>query len=154
MSGPRYVSGDHWKICEVCGFQTRSSRTFKRWDGLLVCEADFETRHPQDFVRGSLDNQSVQDPRPEATENIIGPLTTTISAAAVSGTQTISVASSTRFLAADHIGVMLNGGNMERHVILSIPSATSIEMTTSLGGAVSIGNIVIDYSAVSEADIG
>lgn len=149
-----YISGDFWRICEVCGFKCRSSQTFRRWDGLFVCEADFETRHPQDLVRGRKDNQNVPDPRPEPVDTIIGPLQTTISVAATTGTATISVASSVRFLAADHIGVILNDGNVERHVILSIPSATSIEMTNGLGGAVSIGNVVINYSAVSEADIG
>lgn len=68
-----YVPGDFWRICDVCGFKTRSSLTFKRWDGQIVCEADYETRHPQDFVRGRRDRQSVPDPRPEASDVFIGP---------------------------------------------------------------------------------
>jgi hypothetical protein len=67
-----YVPGDHWKICEVCGFKYRASQTSRRWDGLFVCSEDFETRHPQDFVRGRLDHQNVPNPRPEPPLNFIG----------------------------------------------------------------------------------
>lgn len=128
--------------------------TFRTWDGLYVCREDWETRHPQDFVRGRLDNQNVPNARPEPLDNIIGPLTTSISIAAATGATTINVASSTRFLSNDHIGVMLDSGNMEQHSILSVPTSTSIQMTAGLSGASSIGKIVIDYSAVSIADIG
>lgn len=63
-----YRPGDHWKVCDVCGFRYRASETRKRWDGLMVCEADFEERHPQDFVRGRTDRQRVPDPRPVPTD--------------------------------------------------------------------------------------
>lgn len=63
-----YRPGDHYKICDVCGFKVRASATKKRWDGMVVCEADWEARHPQDFVRGKVDRQNVSDPRPEAAD--------------------------------------------------------------------------------------
>jgi hypothetical protein len=154
MSVPGYVCGDFWRICDVCGFQYRASQTFKRWDGLITCSEDWEPRHPQDSVRGRKDNQNVPDPRPAPVNTIIGPLTTTVSAVAAAGSATFSVASSVRFLAADHIGVMLDGGDLHRAIIQSIPGATSITVTSALPGPVSIGAIVINYSAVSEADIG
>jgi hypothetical protein len=68
-----YIHGDFWRICEVCGFKCRASETSKRWDGLIVCREDFETRHPQDFVRGRKDRQNVPDPRPEPPDVFIGP---------------------------------------------------------------------------------
>jgi hypothetical protein len=68
-----YVPGDFWRICEVCGFKYRSTQTSKRWDGLIVCREDFETRHPQDFVRGLTDRQNVPDPRPEPAHIFVGP---------------------------------------------------------------------------------
>ena len=68
-----YIRGDFWRICDVCGFKCRSSETSKRWDGLIVCREDFETRHPQDFVRGRLDRQNVPDPRPEPADVFIDP---------------------------------------------------------------------------------
>ena len=60
MSYPvRYDSGD-WKAdCDVCGRTYKASKLKQRWDGLRVCQQDWEPRQPQDFVRGVPDNQSV-----------------------------------------------------------------------------------------------
>jgi len=69
---PHYVAGDFWRCCDVCGIDYRSSQTRKRWDGAWVCLADFEERHPQDFVRGRKDRQRAPDPRPEPAEVFIG----------------------------------------------------------------------------------
>ncbi len=60
-----YVPGDFWRICDRCGKKIRQSETRKTWDGLWVCENDWEPRHPQDFVRGKKDKQAVNEPRPE-----------------------------------------------------------------------------------------
>lgn len=68
-----YIRGGFYRICDVCGFKYRASETFKRWDGLFVCAEDFETRHPQDFVRGRIDRQNVPNPRPEPPDVFIGP---------------------------------------------------------------------------------
>jgi hypothetical protein len=149
MSVPGYIPGDHWRICDVCGFRYRASQTFKRWDGLITCSEDWEPRHPQDFVRGRKDRQNAPDPRSEQVDTFLGPLMTNVSAVASAGATTFSVDSSTRFLAADHIGVTLDTGNVERHIIQSIPGATSIEITAPLGGSLSVGNVVINYSSVS-----
>lgn len=149
-----YVPGGFYRICEVCGFQCRASETMKRWDGLFVCRADFEPRHPQDFVRGRRDDQTVPNPRPEPVAHLVGPLQTALSAIAAAGTTTISVENSARFESLDRIGVMLDSGNMESHIIFSVPTTTSIHLTEPMGGTAGIGNIVIDYSAVSAPDIG
>lgn len=66
-----YRPGDHWIICDVCGFKTRASDSRKRWDGLRVCKPDWEPRHPQDFVRGNRDRQTVPDARPEPTDTFL-----------------------------------------------------------------------------------
>lgn len=60
-----YLPGDHWMACDVCGFNFRSSQMRMRWDRLWVCQKDYETRHPQDFVRGKRDDQRVPVSRPE-----------------------------------------------------------------------------------------
>lgn len=66
-----YRPGDHWIICDVCGFKARASDSRKRWDGLRVCKPDWEPRHPQDFVRGQRDRQTVPDARPEPTDTFL-----------------------------------------------------------------------------------
>lgn len=43
--------GDWNALCDVCGFKFKASDLHKRWDGLMVCSDDYETRHPQDLLR-------------------------------------------------------------------------------------------------------
>jgi hypothetical protein len=38
-------------LCDVCGQKKKSDQMRKRWDGLMVCAADWEARHPQDLLR-------------------------------------------------------------------------------------------------------
>lgn len=149
-----YISGDPWKICDVCGFRYRASQTKKRWDGLIVCFADHEERHPQDFVRGRVDNQNVPDPRPESATIGVGPLTTQTTAAAAAGATTLAVASSAGFLATHSIGVVFSDGSVHRKTINTVPDGLSITLTLPLSGSVPSGAFVIDYSAVSQPDIG
>lgn len=154
MSKPAYIPGDFWRICDRCGFKKRASQTSRTWDGLYVCHEDFETRHPQDFVRGRKDNQVVPNPRPETIDSLAGPLTTHLSAAAAIGASTLSVDSSIRFMALDNIGVMVDSGEIERHTVLSVPDGTSLRLTAGLGSSAAISSVVIDYSAVASVNIG
>lgn len=52
-------------ICDRCGFEYPLNQLRKEWTGLRVCSADYDRRHPQEFVRGVPDNQTLHDPRPE-----------------------------------------------------------------------------------------
>ncbi len=64
-----------WKVvCDVCGFEFASDKVKERWDGLIVCCKDWETRHPQDLIRGIPDNPSVPFSRPEPEPVFIGPV--------------------------------------------------------------------------------
>ncbi len=38
-------------VCDSCNDQVKASELRLRWDGLMVCKADWETRHPSDFYR-------------------------------------------------------------------------------------------------------
>ena len=42
-----------------CGRKYKSNEIRKRWDGLLVCDEDWEPRHPQDFVRGIQEKSNI-----------------------------------------------------------------------------------------------
>ena len=61
-----YKAHQHKFICDVCGFELYSEKKRKRWDGLIVCPDDFESDHPQKYIRVEPDGQPVDDPRPEA----------------------------------------------------------------------------------------
>lgn len=68
--------GDHLVICDRSGFKVWASETVMTWDGLRVSRrfvGEEATRHPQDFVRGVKDDQSVKNPRPEPTDVFLSP---------------------------------------------------------------------------------
>lgn len=46
-----YKPGQWNAICDVCGFEFKSSELKKRWDGLMTCVEDFEHDHPQKYLR-------------------------------------------------------------------------------------------------------
>lgn len=42
----------NWKVaCMVCGMWYPSSEIQTRWDGVLTCKKDWETRHPQTMIK-------------------------------------------------------------------------------------------------------
>ena len=57
---PGFKPGNHWVVCDKCGFDYPASEMKKQWDGLVVCQQDYEPRHPQDFVRGVEDRITSQ----------------------------------------------------------------------------------------------
>ena len=68
MSKNKYISGQFNLICDVCGKKIKAGDAKHRWDGFVVCERDFEQRHPQDFVRARQDKISVPFTRPRPTD--------------------------------------------------------------------------------------
>lgn len=41
-----------WAVnCDVCGFRFPSNKLKRRWDGVMACEKDWETRHPQTLIK-------------------------------------------------------------------------------------------------------
>lgn len=57
---PGYKPGDHWNVCQRCGFDMKQSESKKEWTGLIVCKDCWEPRHPQDFVRGRPENTTAK----------------------------------------------------------------------------------------------
>lgn len=68
---PYYSPGDYLVICDVCGFKYKRSQTRKRWDNMIVCDKDYEERHPQDLIRIRAERQNVKDARPEGEDRFI-----------------------------------------------------------------------------------
>jgi len=72
-ANPGFKDGDNWVECQVCGMDTYASDIKKRWDGVLVCPEDYETRHPQDFVRARKDKIAATIVAPQPTEIDVSP---------------------------------------------------------------------------------
>jgi len=68
-----FRSGKWNTICDVCGFKFKETDLRKRWDGLMVCERDWEQRHPQDLLRPIPDQVKLPWTRPEGTDQFITP---------------------------------------------------------------------------------
>ena len=67
----RYDKGEWAVLCDVCGRKFRNQDLRQRWDGLKTCKDDWETRQPQDFVRGVADYQAPVWTRPEPSDSFI-----------------------------------------------------------------------------------
>lgn len=65
MSSNYYKSGDWNSVCDVCGFAFKASQLRKRWDGFMVCDADWEPRHQIDFLRAPPSPRAIPWSRPE-----------------------------------------------------------------------------------------
>ncbi len=63
--GWQWKSGEWYVNCDVCSKQIYATEAQRRWDGMIVCKEDFETRHPQDLIKYRADNQSVPFTRQE-----------------------------------------------------------------------------------------
>ena len=63
--------GDYNVTCSMCRGKFKASELIKHWQGQYRCERCWEPRHPQDFVRGVLDNPSVSWSQPLLKVNVL-----------------------------------------------------------------------------------
>lgn len=67
-----YLRLGSWNaICDRCGRKFKAYQLRKTWDGLMVCEDDWETRHPQELLRTVKDTQKLPWTKPEAADTFI-----------------------------------------------------------------------------------
>ena len=145
--------GDHYVIDDVTGQKVPASETRKQWNGAVVSRENFEPRHPQDFVKGRPERYRVRDPRPRPLDVFVGPLDTTLTADALPGATSLSVASSVRMEAGDFLSIMLDNGNPFRVLLQVVNDASTITILTGLPERASSGNMVWDESAVAPAQL-
>lgn len=58
------ILGNWNALCDSCGRKFKATDLKKRWDGLVVCNEDWEQRHPQDLLRVQREQISVPWARP------------------------------------------------------------------------------------------
>ena len=59
-------------ICQVCRKKIKASESLKRWDNLIVCKEDYETRHPLDMPAPRMPEQrALPFTSPEGTDTEI-----------------------------------------------------------------------------------
>jgi hypothetical protein len=139
--------GDHLVTDDVTGFTVLASKTRKQWDGAIVHESVFETRHPQDLIRARREKPGVTNGRPPPVDTFIGPLTTTVTAATPAGSTDLPVESTARMEVGDAITVMLDSGDAFRVLIAIIVDSTTLTLAAPLPQATSEGKSVINNTA-------
>lgn len=60
-----FILGDSKACCDCCGFDYKLSQLRKRWDGAMVCDKDWEPRHPQDSLKARPERNNVKNARTE-----------------------------------------------------------------------------------------
>jgi hypothetical protein len=135
-----YVPLDHWMICDRCGAKFRLSEMREEWTGLMVCKRGcWERRHPQDFVEGVEDIQTVEVARPDIA-NAMGQ--TTLSGDAAQWAITADLTSVSGLSTKDPIGVTLNNSVVHWTFINGTPVGSTVTLFESLPFAASSGNTV------------
>lgn len=109
-----YNPGDYYQLDDLSGFKIRASRSRKipggQTGGLIVAPERWETQHPQDFVRGIIDDQTVPQARPRQT-NRFTIVATWVTAFSPRLTRTVTVDSTQGFNVNDKLSVMLDNGD-------------------------------------------
>jgi hypothetical protein len=113
-----YLSHNHWMICDRCGGQYRYSDMKEEWTGLWVCTGCFQTRHPQDFVTGVTDDQTVPVARPDIPQTMGE---TTLASSYVDGDTIIHLTSSEGLSEGDPIGIVMDNGAATWSYIKELP---------------------------------
>lgn len=67
------ILGNYNALCDSCGRKFKAFDLQKRWDGLMVCQEDFEQRHPQDLLKVQREKIAVPWSRPYAAEDTFIP---------------------------------------------------------------------------------
>ena len=147
-----YIPGDFWRFCDRTGFKVRASTTRKEWTGLIVRDASWEPRHPQDFVSGIKDQQSVPEPRPEPTILRTGPLQIAFASDGNIGDTSISVSATEGLASGDTLKITLDG------LIQTTTFSSSAGGTATGGFHITIanplqGNSEKGYSIVNTSNI-
>lgn len=148
-----YIQGDHNVTDDVTGRKIKASDARKQWDGKIVHKDVWEPRHPQDLIRSRRDMMAVKDPRPEPVATFVGPLTTTLAAAASPGDTSLTVTDSSRMEPGDYVNIMLDDGENCRRLIQSVPDAATVVLLSGISGRASIGNQIVDNSAMAPATL-
>jgi hypothetical protein len=148
-----YIPGLFKRVCDRTGFAVMSNETVKQWNGIVVRKKNAEPRHPQEFVRGRGDRQTVPMPRARQPEQSVGPLTTETTADVAAGGHLIGVESAAGFVAGDVLGIILDNLDVFRVVLMAVTGLTEIYLSTPLPHPAAAGAMITDYSAIGRSGV-
>ena len=142
--------GDYNAICDKCGMKRKASTLSRDWQGLRLCPQCFDTRNPQDFVRGVEDNQTVPWSRSDIKQE---QGTTAVKVAGSKGDMTIDIDSITGLSDKDSIGIVVDNGSTDWQLINGTPAVNTVTLTNPLIYPAAVGNAVYIPSINNETFI-
>jgi len=117
-----YIPKDYHMVCDRCGGQFRKSDMAEEWTGLWVCTSGcFQTRHPQDFVTGVTDDQTVPVARPDVPQTMGE---TTLASSYVDGDTVLHLTSADGLSEGDPIGIVMDNGAATWSYIKELPTVS------------------------------
>ena len=152
MGRADYIKHGDWNIvCDRCGRKRKASDCRITWDNLYVCaDTCWMPRHPQDFVVGIPEDQTV----PIARSVIPATMgTTTVKTGASKNDTTIELASITGIADKDAIGIILDDGSAHWTYSYGTPSGYTVTLGSYLPYPTASGNTVYLPSVNSETFI-
>ena len=144
-----YRPGDWNVICDKCGMKRYASECRLNWQNLFVCQQCYEPRHPQDFVVGIPDIQTVEIARPDRIQTTAS---TTVKVAGSINDRTIDLTSTSNIYDGHVIGIVLDDGICYWTALYGDPSGDTVTFVSGsyLPGAASAGNVVYLQNQTSE----
>lgn len=73
QKSPPYKPGQHFALCDLCGYRFLSGELRKDYRGMMVCKDDYETRHPQESIKVKKERIKVDNPRPQTADRFLEP---------------------------------------------------------------------------------
>jgi hypothetical protein len=144
-----YKLGSFYRTDDRTGFPQRAERTRREWNNLIVDQARWEPRQPQDLVKGVPDNQSVPDPRPLGQNVYVGPVSVQTTAAAIIGQTVIPVQTTFGFYEGAKVGCMTDqdGGSVFFTTVAVAPTGSNLVLAKGLPYTMASGNLITLYQA-------
>jgi hypothetical protein len=134
-----YKEGDYNAICDQCGMKYKASTLRMTWDNLFSCPQCWSPKHPQYFVKGLPDHQTVPISRPD-NKTTMGQ--TAMKVAGVKFDLTIDVDSISGISDNDSIGIVLDDTTTHWTQVNGTPSVNTVTLETYLPYAAAIDNVV------------
>ena len=152
MGRSDYIRHGDWNvICDRCGMKRKASECRITWDNLFVCRTTcWMPRHPQDFVEGVADDQTVPIARPVVPATMG---TTTVKTSASKYSTTIELTATTGLADREVIGVVLDDGSAHWTFSDGTATGTTITLGSYLPYQTTSGNMVYVPSINSESYI-
>jgi hypothetical protein len=143
--GVQYRDGSFYRVDDRSGFTVRAEHTKEEWQDLIVARGLWEPRQPQDLVKGIIDDQTVPQPRSEATNRFVGPIYIQITADIAVGATFVPLQTLRGVGAGDNVGIMMDNGVVFTTQVNGDPVPAGVNITGAIPFPVSSGNLFTDY---------